>query len=183
MQSHKYDMAIKSLKKEKPHMKKQPSLFSERAASLFKQDYNCAQSVLLTMQEYYGIRRNKLVPKIATAFGGGIGRRGSLCGALTGVIMAIGLKHGTNKTVMTEKEKAYEIALKFYDEFVRECGSPFCRELIGYDLTNPKDLERMRESNVRQEKCFHFVKKAVEIIVDLEARANQGMNIGARVEE
>jgi C_GCAxxG_C_C family probable redox protein len=149
-------------------MKQQTSKFAEKAVDYFKQDYNCAQSVLLTMQEYYGIRRNWLIPKIATAFGGGIGRRGSLCGALTGAVMAIGLKHGTNKTVLKEKEKAYEIARKLYDQFAKECGSPFCRELIGYDLTDPEDLERLRKSNVRDEKCSHFVKKAVEILIGLE---------------
>lgn len=120
------------------------------------------------MQEYYGFRPNTLIPKIATAFGGGIGRRGSVCGALTGAIMAIGLKHGTDKTVLKEKEKAYEIALKFYDRFVEGCGSPFCRELIGYDLTNPEDLEKMRKSSVREQQCCNFVKSAVEILIDLE---------------
>jgi C_GCAxxG_C_C family probable redox protein len=149
-------------------MKQQSSRFSEKAANYFKRDYNCAESVLLTMQEYYGIRRNTLIPKVATAFGGGIGGRGSLCGALTGAIMAIGLKHGTDKTVLTEKGKAYEIALKFYDRFVKEWGSPFCRELIGYDLTNPEELKRLRKSNVHEEKCSHFVKKAVEILIGLE---------------
>jgi len=157
---------------EKSTMKQQTSRFSEKAAAHFKHDYNCAQSVLLTMQEYYGIHKNRLIPRIATAFGGGIGRRGSLCGALTGAIMAIGLKHGINKPSLKgiEKEKAYEIALKFYDQFAKECGSPFCKELIGYDLTNPEELERLRKSNVREEKCSHFVKKAVEILIGLEAR-------------
>ena len=149
-------------------MEQQSSRFSQKAADYFEQDFNCAQSVLLTMQEYYGIRRNRLIPKLATAFGGGIGRRGSLCGALTGAIIAIGLKHGTNKASLIEKEKAYEIALKFYDQFVKECGSPFCRELIGYDLTNPEELERQRKSNVRKEKCSHFVERAVEILISLE---------------
>ena len=149
-------------------MKKQSSRFSEKAKDYFKQNYNCAQSVVLAMQEYYGIHRNRSIPKIATAFGGGIGRRGSLCGALTGAIMAIGLKHGTDGTILVEKEKAYEIALKFYDRFVKECGSPFCRELIGYDLTNPEELERLRKSNVHEEKCSHFVEKAVEMLIDLE---------------
>jgi C_GCAxxG_C_C family probable redox protein len=162
-------MTTKVLKREgKPPMKERSSLFSEKAANYFERDYNCAQSVLLAMQEYYGVRRNKLIPRIAMAFGGGIGRRGSLCGALTGAIMAIGLKHGANKTVLIDKEEAYEIALKFYDQFVRECGSPFCRELIGYDLTNPEELEKLRKSNVREEKCAQFVKKAVEMLINLE---------------
>ena len=149
-------------------MKPRTSQFSETAANHFAQGYNCAQSVLLAMQEYYGIRRNKLIPKIATAFWGGIGRCGSLCGALTGAIIAIGLKHGTNKPVLEEKEKAYELARKFYERFVGACGSPFCKELIGYDLTKPEELERARKSNVHDKKCSKFVKKAVEILIDLE---------------
>ena len=138
------------------------------ATNYFKGDYNCAQSVLLAMQKYYDIPANRLVPKIATAFGGGIGRRGSICGALSGAIMAIGLKHGTNNTLLLEKEKAYAIALKFYDQFVEEFGSPFCRELIKFDLTSPEELERLRESKVRDEKCSHFVKRAVEILITFE---------------
>ncbi len=150
-------------------MKQQTSQFSEKAANNFKQGYNCAQTVLLTMQEYYDIRENKLIPKIATAFGGGIGRRGSLCGALTGAIIAIGLKHGTNNPILEEKyQKAYKLAQEFYEQFVKACGSPFCRELIGYDLTNPEELERVRKLNVRDEKCSYFVKKAVEILIGLE---------------
>lgn len=149
-------------------MKQRASLFSEKAANHFKQGYNCAQSVLLTMQEYYGIRRNRLIPKIATPFAGGIGQRGSLCGALTGAIIAIGLKHGTNTSLLEEKEKSCKLARKVYDQFVEACGSPFCRELIGYDLTDPEDLERMRKLKVRDEKCSNYVRRAVEILIGLE---------------
>jgi C_GCAxxG_C_C family probable redox protein len=149
-------------------MKQQISRFSEKAANHFKQGYNCAQSVLLTMQEYYGIPRNTLIPKIATAFGGGIGRCGSLCGALTGAIISIGLKHGTNRPILKEKEKSYKLAHKFCEQFEEVCGSSFCKELIGYDLTKPEELERARKSNVRNEKCTKFVKKTVEILIGLE---------------
>jgi len=151
-------------------VKQKTSRFPEKAVRHFK-DYNCAQSVLLTMQEYYGFRRSRLIPRIATAFGGGIGRRGSLCGALTGGVMSIGLRHGTDKPALSvDKEEAYKLALEFYERFVRECGSPFCRELIGYDLSDPEELEEMRRSNVRDEKCSSFVKRAVEILISLERR-------------
>jgi C_GCAxxG_C_C family probable redox protein len=120
------------------------------------------------MQEYYGIRRSKLVLRIATPFGGGIGRCGSLCGALTGAILAIGLKHGTNSLLLEEKEKSYELAREFYGQFVKACGSPFCRELIGYDLADPEQHEMVRRLNLRDEKCSHFVRKAVEILIGLE---------------
>ncbi|UCC33999.1 MAG: C-GCAxxG-C-C family protein, partial [Candidatus Bathyarchaeota archaeon] len=70
------------------------SIYAENAASYFKEGYNCAQSVLLAMQEFWNIG-NPVEPKVASAFGGGVGRRGSLCGALTGGVIAIGLKYGT----------------------------------------------------------------------------------------
>lgn len=149
-------------------MKPQTEHFSKKAINYFDQGYNCAQSVLLTMQEYYGIQENKLIPKIATAFGGGIGRLGSLCGALTGAIIAIGLKYGTNEPILKKKEKTYKLAQKFYEQFSKASGSPFCKELIGYDLTDPEELDKARKSNVHEEKCTHFVKEAVEILINLE---------------
>ncbi|MBE0520545.1 C_GCAxxG_C_C family protein [Candidatus Bathyarchaeota archaeon] len=143
------------------------SVYVEKAVSHFKEGYNCAQSVLLAMQKFWNVE-NPLEPKVASAFGGGIGRRGSLCGALTGGVIAIGLKYGTNKPIVEEREKAYSLALKFYNRFKKDCGGVLCRDLIGYDLTNPKEYEKARNSNVFMDKCVHFIEKAVEILIDLK---------------
>jgi len=143
------------------------SIYVEKAVSHFKEGYNCAQSVLLTMQKFWNVA-NPLEPKVASAFGGGIGRRGSLCGALTGGVIAIGLKYGTNKPLFEEREKAYSLALEFYNRFKKNCGSVLCRDLIGYDLTDPEELEKARNSNVFNEKCIHFIEKAIEILTALK---------------
>ena len=153
-------------------MQSKASEISKKAAEYFGKDYNCAQSVLLAMQDYYGVPKSELIPKIATPFGAGIGRCGSLCGALTGAVLAIGLKHGTDTTNLKEKEKSYELAQKLYKRFVEVWGSPFCRELIGYDLNDPKQLEEFRKAKLRDEKCAGFVKKAVEILVALDAQSS-----------
>ncbi|MDH7477732.1 MAG: C-GCAxxG-C-C family protein, partial [Candidatus Bathyarchaeota archaeon] len=68
----------------------QKNLLCEKAVKRFLYGFNCAQSVLLTMFEHWN-GENELIPKIATTFGGGIGRCGSLCGALTGGVMALGI--------------------------------------------------------------------------------------------
>jgi C_GCAxxG_C_C family probable redox protein len=144
----------------------QPTL-QDKAANHFRGGYNCAQSVLLAMQEHYGTK-SEVIPKIASAFGGGVGRCGSLCGALTGAVMAIGIKHGTNERGAEKRDKAYKLAQRFYEQFTRELGTPFCRELIGYDLTKQKELEKAERLKVFDEKCEGFVKKAVEILLNLE---------------
>ena len=138
-----------------------------KAAAYFKGGYNCAQSILLTMQAHYGIQ-TPISPQIASAFGGGVGMCGSLCGALTGAIMAIGLQYGTNAPGHEKREKAYALARRFYNRFAKELGSPFCRDLIGYDLTNPRSLEEARAAKVFEEKCSRFVTTAVELLLTLE---------------
>jgi C_GCAxxG_C_C family probable redox protein len=138
----------------------------EKAARYFSEGYNCAQSVLLTMYEYWN-GKNELIPKIATAFGGGIGRCGSVCGALTGGVMALGIKYGTNEPSLEKRLKAYEFAQEFYKQFETKHGSVLCRELIGYDLSNPKELEKVQKTKVYEEKCANFVRTAVEILISL----------------
>lgn len=144
----------------------QKNILCEKAATRFLGGYNCSQSVLSTMFEHWN-GENELIPKIATAFGGGIGRCGSVCGALTGGVMALGIKYGTNEPLLEKRLKAYEIAQRFYKQFERQHGSALCRELVGYDLSDPNELEKARMEKVFEEKCVNFVRKAVEILVEL----------------
>lgn len=139
----------------------------EDAASFFKQGFNCAQSVILAMQKYWKVEK-PLEPKVAAALGGGIGRLGSLCGALTGGVISIGLKYGSNVPDANEREQAYLLASRFYRRFEKKCGSVLCRDLIGYDLTVPEELEKARNANVFMKVCVNFVRTAVQILTELE---------------
>jgi len=136
------------------------------ATDRFSEGYNCAQSVLMTMFEHWN-GKNVLIPKIATGFGGGIGRCGSLCGALAGGVMAIGIKYGPNDTSAKKRLKTYEVAQDFYKKFEKRHGSVLCRELIGYDLSDPDDLEKAREAKVFDKKCAKLVQTAIELLVEL----------------
>ena len=131
---------------------------SERAADYFEAGFNCAESVLMSLAESIGARSD-LVPKIATPFGGGIGRRGSVCGALTGGVMAIGLKLGRSEAKDTKRrDESYEKASKLYKRFEKEFGSALCYDLIKLDLTTPEGRERLKA--IRLEKCMNFVRAA-----------------------
>jgi C_GCAxxG_C_C family probable redox protein len=141
-------------------------IFVQKGGSFFGQGYNCAQSVLLTMQDFWN-ERAPLDPKVASAFEGGIGGRGSLCGALTGGIIAISQKYGSSKPYPKERMKANNKALKFYNRFHKEHGSVFCRDIIGYDLTNPTELKKAYDSGIFISKCLHLVEKAIAILIDL----------------
>lgn len=142
----------------------------ENAVKRFLEGYNCAQSVLLTMFEHWN-GKSELIPKIATAFGAGIGRCGSICGALTGGVMAIGIRYGTNEPSTEKRLEAYELANKLYKKFEQQNGTILCRELIGYNLSNPKELEEAWKSKVFEIKCAKFVSEVVEALIHLETRS------------
>jgi C_GCAxxG_C_C family probable redox protein len=128
------------------------SKLGKKAAEHFREGYNCAQSVLLTMLDHLNLT-NELVPKIATGFGGGIGRCGSVCGALTGGVMAISIIYGTNEPLMKKRLKAYQTAQKFYEQFEAQNGSVMCKELIGFDLSVPEQRDKAVKTNAFEEKC------------------------------
>ncbi len=67
---------------------------AERAISLFQEGFNCSQSVLAAWCSRFGLDEETAL-KMAAGLGGGIGRTGGICGALTGAILVLGLRYGT----------------------------------------------------------------------------------------
>jgi C_GCAxxG_C_C family probable redox protein len=127
-----------------------------RAVSLFVDtDYNCAESVLLATAEC--LRKcTPSIPCTATAFGGGMGRKGSVCGALTGALMALGLVYGRSRP-SDDREKIYGLTRELYDGFVKKFGSPFCSELIDCDLGKSEGRDKYHKLNLRDLKCKNYV--------------------------
>jgi len=74
------------------------------AAKNFWKGFHCSEAVLIAMAEYMGINSD-LIPKIATGFGGGIAGTGSVCGALIGGVMAIGIKYGRSRVDQIEADQ------------------------------------------------------------------------------
>ena len=137
------------------------------AKKQFEKGFLCAPAVLSTYSELFGLEKASAL-KIACGFGGGIGRTGKTCGAVTGAVMVIGLKHGqVNLADEESRETTYKLAKEFIDKFTALHGSIECRELIGYDLSNPAELKSARASGVFQNKCPVFVYDAARILEDV----------------
>lgn len=73
-------------------------------------------------------------------------RKGEVCGAVTGAIMAIGLKYGQYKPDDTESRvKTNELTCLMLERFKNENGSYLCKDLLGYDLSNKEEAKTARE--------------------------------------
>ena len=139
---------------------------AERAVSRFLGGFHCAESVLLTLAEHYGVS-DPLIPKIATPFGGGIARSASVCGCVTGALMGIGAKYGRTQPT-DDRRKAYSLATDFMAAFEKRYGSLVCHDLIGCDFGTPEGRKRFEE--LKESRCADFVRSAIMIMLELDKR-------------
>lgn len=136
----------------------------EIAMQNFKEGYNCAQAVLLAYADLIDIDKESLA-KIASSFGGGMGRLREVCGAVSGMFMVEGLLHGySDPSAKDEKMAHYANLQALAAKFKEQNGSIVCRELLGgVQSTNPKPDERTPEY-YKKRPCVELVGMAAEIL-------------------
>ena len=108
----------------------------------------------------------EIKPEIAYCFAGGIGNTGSVCGAVAGAVMAIGLKKGRADT-MEEGLRTLAVAQEFRRRFEAEMETISCRELTGVDLTTEDGLKQLMTSDIPMTACFPAVATAHRLAVEL----------------
>ncbi len=137
------------------------------AATLFEQGFTCSQAVLAAFAERHGLARDTAL-KVACAYGGGVARTGSTCGAVSGALMAIGLAHGRSRVEdEAARERTYDATRAFLERFRREHGSDLCRELLGVDIGTPEGREHAAKEGLFRSRCPLFVRSACRIVSSL----------------
>jgi C_GCAxxG_C_C family probable redox protein len=137
-----------------------------RAEELFSSGFNCSQSVFGACAEYFGESRNAAV-KTAAPFGGGIGRSGGNCGALSGLLMAYGLRHGDPKGSPEKKAEIYEASGKLMETFKAEHGSTTCKDLIGVDISTSQGRQAAAEKDTHNTVCLDLVRYCARLGAEL----------------
>lgn len=142
----------------------------EVAAGYHDRGYGCAQAVLATFAPDYGLDERTALA-IATGFGSGMGRMCEVCGALTGAFMVIGLKHGKVETdgtkYGTETETSYWLVSELARRFEQRHGSIFCRDLIGYDLSDPEQRAEVVRLDLFRTACGGYISDAIELLEEI----------------
>jgi C_GCAxxG_C_C family probable redox protein len=139
------------------------------AVERFAKGFSCSQAVFSAFSPALGLPADTAL-RIASAFGGGIGRRGEVCGAVTGALMALGLATGHADNDETSKAATYELVDKFLRRFQAAHKSVTCRTLIGHSMDTSEGLERAREAGVFKTICPHLVADAAEIVASILER-------------
>lgn len=136
---------------------------SQKAKELFKSGYNCSQAVLGVFCEELGLDFDTAM-KIASSFGGGMGRMREVCGTVSGMFMAAGLAFASSSDSAVEKGEHYKRIQELAKRFKDQNGSIICRELLqGVETsTSPVPSERT-QSYYKKRPCVDLVGDAVEI--------------------
>lgn len=110
-----------------------PEVYGERAGKLFREGYNCSQSVAGAFCEEMGMERDQLF-RMASSFGGGMGRMREVCGCVSGMFLVAGYFYGyDDPKAYEEKKELYGRIQELARRFREENGSIICRELLGLD--------------------------------------------------
>ena len=135
------------------------------AVSLFKEGFNCSQSVVAAYADLYGFTREQAL-KMSASFGGGIGRMRQTCGAACGLFMLAGLENGcTEGRNKDGKEANYILVQELAEEFKKRNGSIICSHLLGLDKNaeTPATPEARTAEYYKKRPCVKIVEEAARI--------------------
>lgn len=138
----------------------------EKAMEYYAGGIDCSQVVFQYGAEILGLDR-EIALRVASAFGGGM-FHGKTCGCVTGALMAIGYAFGQYKPGdEAAKMKMMEKKAEFEKAFTDINGSLICRELLGYDISKPEELQKVRDAGLMMELCPKLACDACDILDEI----------------
>ena len=136
-----------------------------QAAQLFLDGYNCAQAITVAFSDVTGLDE-KLSARLASSFGGGMGRMREVCGAVSGMLMVAGVLYGYDANDDDASKKGhYTLVQELAARFREEVGSIICRELLKNPPSDPAPTPSTAEF-YQKRPCARFVMLAARILDD-----------------
>ena len=140
-------------------MKNESKINNSASKLMEQQQGNCAQAIFAKYGPQLSLGKVDCdsCMRITSAFGGGINLTGNVCGAITGSLMALGIKYGGNPLEVAK------IANQFIDEFKSINGSIICRELVGPKFFDDENLRAEFRVDLFK-KCMKYVDDAAHLL-------------------
>lgn len=135
---------------------------SIRAAELFAEGYNCAQAVAVAFCDVTGMEESEAA-RLASSFGGGMGRMREVCGAVSGMFMVAGQLYGYDAPNPEAQKNHYALIQELAAKFREQAGSIICREILKNPPSDPKPTPRTAEF-YKQRPCTAMVVLASQIL-------------------
>lgn len=138
----------------------------ETAAELFLNGSNCAQAVVVAFCDVTGLEPD-FAAKMSSSFGGGMGRLREVCGAVSGMLMVLGLLYGYEDPGEGDQNKKehYALVQQLAGQFREDVGSIICREILDNPPSDPNPTPRTAEFYAKRP-CARMVMTAAGLLDD-----------------
>lgn len=142
---------------------------AERAMGIFKEGYNCCQSVALAFEDVIKERTgmdHAQIMAVTSGFGGGFGRMREVCGCVSGMTFMAGVISPAPAEPHEARMANYKLVQELADAFRESNGSIVCRDLLGIrtgQKESPMPSERT-EHYYKARPCAQLVANAAEIV-------------------
>ncbi len=140
-----------------------------KAVELFKEGYNCSQSVVAAYADIYGFTHEQAL-KMSASFGAGIGRMRETCGAACGMFLLAGLETGcTDPKDTSGKGANYAVVQDLAAKFAQINGSIVCAELLGLrekketGIGSPTQPQERNAEYYKKRPCVEMVRTAAQL--------------------
>lgn len=134
------------------------------AMANFKLGYNCSQAVVLAFLDELEMEQ-EMAARIASSFGGGMGRLREVCGAVSGMFLVAGAFYGYDNPDAYEQKAEHYARIQYLAEaFKKRNQSIVCRELLGVQTTDGHVPEKRTDEFYRKRPCVHMIGDAAEIL-------------------
>lgn len=134
-----------------------------RAAELFMQGYNCAQAVAVAFCDVVDLTPDQTA-RMASSFGGGMGRLREVCGAVSGMLLIAGMVYGYEIPGDDVSKKEHYARVQYLaGQFREQVGSIVCREILKNPPSDPNPTPRTAEF-YKTRPCVRMVSLAAAIL-------------------
>jgi len=137
----------------------------EAAMANFMNGYNCSQSVVLAFKDLIPIDE-AVLSRMASSFGGGMGRLREVCGSVSGMFMVAGILYGydgpeTGQVKADHYARIQELARRFEEKH----GTIICREMLGLSVRHDIPVPEARTAEYYKKRpCPEIIGDAAEIL-------------------
>lgn len=137
----------------------------EAAMANFMNGYNCSQSVVLAFKDLIPIDE-AVLSRMASSFGGGMGRLREVCGSVSGMFMVAGILYGydgpeTGQVKADHYARIQELARRFEEKH----GTIICREMLGLSVRHDVPVPDARTAEYYKKRpCPEIIGDAAEIL-------------------
>lgn len=137
----------------------------DKAIDYFLEGYNCAQAVVMAVQDLLGVDL-EILKDASSAFGGGFARLRGNCGTVSAMGFAVGFLAERSGDIEKDKARVYADTRMLAEKFREKFGTLNCAEL----LKNVKNIDyspmpsKRTEEYYKTRPCVIFITEAVKLI-------------------